>query len=71
MKEVVDTVRRVSGRAFEVEVGPPRPGDPPVLVADASRAGSDLGWHPRHPSLEEIVATAFRWLEAHPGGYGT
>lgn len=71
VKEVVDTVRNVSGRDFRVEIGPPRPGDPPVLVADAARAATELGWRPRHPSLEEIVSTAYRWLETHPEGYGT
>jgi UDP-glucose 4-epimerase len=51
-------------------IGPRRAGDPPVLVADASRARAVLGWEPAHPDLEEIVASAWTWRRAHPGGYG-
>lgn len=69
VKEVAEMVRRVANRKYEVEMGPPRPGDPPVLVADPSEAEKTLGWQRRHPSLEEIVTTAYRWLEKHPKGY--
>ena len=67
--EVVEEVRRVSGKEFEVVRGPARPGDPPVLVADSSRAVKTLGWEQKHPSLEEIVSTAYEWLKKHPAGY--
>ncbi len=61
VREVLDTVRRISGVAFPVLEGPRRPGDPPVLVADARRIIAELGWRPRHDDLEHIVATAWRW----------
>jgi UDP-glucose 4-epimerase len=59
----------VSGRDVPASVGPRRPGDPPRLVASAERAARDLGFRPRHTRLDDIVATAFHWREAHPGGY--
>lgn len=61
VREVLDTVRRVSGVAFPIIEGPRRPGDPPILVADARRIVAGLGWRPRHDDLEHIVATAWRW----------
>lgn len=64
VREVVRTVEAVSGRPVPVREAPRRAGDPPVLVADASRAWARLGWRPAHSSLEEIVTTAWRWHEA-------
>jgi UDP-glucose-4-epimerase GalE len=69
VKEVVDMVSKVSGKNIEVEIGPARPGDPPSLVADSSGAEKRLGWKQKHPGLEEIVTTAYRWLEKNPEGY--
>jgi UDP-glucose-4-epimerase GalE len=71
VREVVKTVERVSGRTVPARVGPRRPGDPPRLVASAERAARQLGFRPVHSKLDDIVATAFRWREAHPGGYGS
>ena len=71
VREVVKTVERVSGRKVPARVGPRRPGDPPRLVASAERAARALGFRPLHSKLDDIVATAFRWREAHPGGYGS
>ena len=71
VREVVKTVVRVSGRAVPASIGPRRPGDPPRLVASAERAARDLGFRPRHPSLDAMVETAYRWRKAHPGGYGS
>ena len=68
--QVVRTVRRVSGADFEVAVKPRRPGDPPILVAEALRARRELGWRPRFADLDAIVQTAFDWMRRHPQGYG-
>lgn len=62
--EIIDTARRVTGRPIEVRYGPRRPGDPPVLVAEAAQALADLGWQPQW-TLEGIVKTAWRWHGAH------
>jgi UDP-glucose 4-epimerase len=66
--EVVETCRRVTGTEIRAEIGPRRPGDPPELVADASRAGAVLDWQPKF-NLKAIVETAWRWHAAHPNGY--
>jgi UDP-glucose 4-epimerase len=61
VREVIDAVRRVTGRPIRVEPGPRRPGDPPSLVADATRIGRLLAWRPRHDDLDAIVGTAWSW----------
>lgn len=61
VREVIESVRRVTGRRIDVRTGPARAGDPPRLVADARRAREVLGWAPRRPSIDEIVASAWRW----------
>jgi UDP-glucose 4-epimerase len=69
VREVIETVKKVSGKDFEVAVGPRRPGDAPVLTADATRARAELGWKPELPELEKIVETAWKWHNEHPDGY--
>lgn len=61
VRQIVETVRRVSGVDFAVEVVGRRPGDPPSLVADASKLLSATGWSPRYDDIEQIVADALRW----------
>lgn len=68
-KEVIETARRVTGKEIKVTDAPRRPGDPAVLVASAEKIRAELGWNPKYPSLEEIIATAWRWHEKHPYGY--
>lgn len=69
VREVIDTVRQVSGRDFKVVEADRRPGDPPVLTSDATKAKVELGWQPRKPALEDMVATAWKWHSEHPTGY--
>jgi UDP-glucose 4-epimerase len=69
VKEVIDTARSVTGRPLPAKIGPRRPGDPPVLVASSEKARRVLGWEPRHPDLESIVASAWDWMRRHPDGY--
>ncbi|HEX4129300.1 MAG TPA: UDP-glucose 4-epimerase GalE [Pirellulales bacterium] len=69
VREVIDTCRAVSGREIPFEIGPRRAGDPPELVADATRARQQLGWQPRFPELRQIVETAWKWHKSHPNGY--
>jgi len=64
VREVVQVAARVTGRPVPVEVGPRRPGDPAVLVAASDRIRRELGWRPRLQNLEEIVASAWRWMQA-------
>ncbi len=67
--EVIAAAEAVVGRPIDYEVGPRRPGDPPVLVASPLRAKAILGWAARRPDLEEMVGSAWAWRRARPGGY--
>lgn len=69
VREVIHACRAASGHAIPAVVGPRRPGDPPELVADSSRAKGLLGWKPQFDSIESIVETAWRWHKNHPEGY--
>ena len=69
VKEVIETVKRVSGRDFKVATVERRIGDPPVLLADATKAKKELGWKTKLAELEEIVYTAWQWHDKHPDGY--
>ena len=71
VKEILDMCRQVTGHAIPATIGPRRAGDPPELVADASRARDLLDWSPRYSDLRTIVETAWHWHRAHPTGYGT
>lgn len=70
VREVIDTVRRVSGKDFNVVETDRRPGDPPVLTADASKARRELDWSTDYPELEKIVQSAWKFHTEHPNGYG-
>jgi UDP-glucose 4-epimerase len=69
-REVVEACRRVTGHPIPAEMGPRRPGDPAELVADASLARRAFGWQPHYTTIDAIVATAWRWHQSHPHGYG-
>lgn len=59
--EVVETARLVTGHALPVEIAPRRAGDPARLVADSTRARTELGWTPEHPDLTDIIKSAWAW----------
>ena len=67
--EVVQMVRRVTGREIPVTPEARRPGDPARLVASHDRIRAELGWSPRYPGLGEMVETAWAWRLEHPKGY--
>jgi UDP-glucose 4-epimerase len=69
VREVVSAAETVVGHAIPHAIGERRAGDPPVLVADAGRAGEILGWRPAHRDIVEIVASAWNWRQVHPSGY--
>ncbi len=69
VKEVIETVKKVSGKDFKVAVAERRPGDSPVLTSDATKAINELGWKTEFTELERIVETAWRWHNEHPDGY--
>jgi len=69
VRQVIETVKKVSGKDFKVTETERRPGDPPVLTADASKARKELGWVTDFPDLEAIVKSAWKWHTSHPDGY--
>lgn len=69
VREVIETVKKVSGKDFKVvEIGR-RAGDAAVLTADATKAKAELGWVTKIPDIEMIVASAWKWHTACPNGY--
>jgi len=68
-REVIRAVEKVTGQKIKVVEGARRAGDPAALYADSSKAQRELGWKPKFPDINSIVATAWKWHSAHPGGY--
>ncbi len=66
VREVVESVRRVTGREFTVRETSRREGDPPVLVAAVDRARELLEWTAVESDLDRIVASAWKWLMVRP-----
>jgi UDP-glucose 4-epimerase len=59
--QVIESVRRVTGRPIAVEECPRREGDPAVLVASSEKIKRELGWAPVHGQLDAIIASAWEW----------
>lgn len=69
VKEVIQMCEKITGVKIPAIEKPRRAGDPPKLVAAATKAITELGWKPQYPKLEDIVATAWAWHKKHPNGY--
>jgi UDP-glucose 4-epimerase len=67
VRQVIDSVRRVTGKPIAVEACPRRPGDPAVLVASSAAIQKDLGWKPKFPELDDIVSSAWTWHQTLRG----
>jgi len=65
VREVIDSVRRVTGRPIPVEECPRREGDPAVLVASSEKIKLELGWRPKFAELDAIIASAWEWHQQH------
>ncbi len=61
VRQVIDTVKTVSGVDFRVDEGPRRAGDPASVTATGAKVRSLLGWQPQHDNLLEIVESAYAW----------
>ena len=61
VRQVIDSVKRVTGRQIVVEEYDRRPGDPAVLVASSSKIIRELGWSPKYLELDQIIESAWRW----------
>ncbi len=66
-REVIAGIEQAIGRSVPWAPAPRRPGDPPELVADATRFRRDFGWEPRHSDVDTIVRTAWSWLRSWKG----
>jgi UDP-glucose 4-epimerase len=63
VREVIESARRVTGRAIAVEARARRAGDPAVLVASSEKIRRELGWRPRFAELDTIVRSAWEWQQ--------
>jgi UDP-glucose 4-epimerase len=70
VREVIEAARAVTGREIPVKEEARRPGDPAQLVASSQRIRDELGWVPRKPGIETMIADAWAWFQARPEGYG-
>jgi UDP-glucose 4-epimerase len=66
VREVIKAASVVTRQHISIREGPRRPGDPPRLVADPTRATTDLGWKPGYGDLTEIITTAWDWMQSRP-----
>ncbi|KAF0655087.1 UDP-glucose-4-epimerase [Cyanobium sp. Copco_Reservoir_LC18] len=68
VQQVIETAKAVTGRGLLAHVAKRRDGDPPQLVAGATRAHQELGWRPRFPELETIIEHAWTWHQRRHQG---
>lgn len=61
VKEIINTVKKVSKKNFKVVESPPRPGDPATLIADPTKIKKEMNWLPEFDDIETIVRTAYLW----------
>ena len=71
VKQVIDVARKVTNIDIPEVVTERREGDPAILIASSKKAKEILGWKPEHDSLEEIIASAWKWHKNNPNGYKT
>lgn len=69
VKQIVDAVERVTGKKLNVHYGERRAGDPPALIADTTRAQELVGWNPVRSNMDDMIGSAWAWMQAHPNGY--
>jgi UDP-glucose 4-epimerase len=69
VREVIDSVERVTRKPIKAVEKSRRPGDPAILLASSERIRSELKWKPKYPGLDEIVASAWKWMQTHPQLY--
>lgn len=69
VRQIIDSVKRVTGKDVPVVDGPRRAGDPPTLFADPGKIERELGWRAGIREVDEIVGSAWKWFRDHPKGY--
>lgn len=69
VRDVIEAAEKVTGKKIPTVEEGRRPGDPPSLYADSSKAQRDLGWNIEFPDIHSIIETAWHWYRQHPNGY--
>lgn len=67
--QIVESVERVTGKKLPIAYGDRREGDPPALIADTTRAKDLLGWNPVNSTIDQMIESAWSWMQRHPNGY--
>lgn len=67
--EIIEAAKKVTGVNITTSISSRRFGDPATLVASSKLASEELGWKPRFSNIEQIVKTAWKWMQLHPHGY--
>jgi UDP-glucose 4-epimerase len=67
--QIVEAVEMTTDQTLPTAVGPRRAGDPPALIADSTRARTELGWNPVNSTLDAMIGSHWDWITAHPEGY--
>ena len=70
VREVLDTVKRISNKDFIIKEVGRRPGDPAILVSQADKISDVLGWKPKYDDLELIIQTSYQWEKKLKTGQG-
>lgn len=69
VREIINAVKRVTGRDFAVREQPRRAGDPPAVFNNPAKIQRELGWHAKITDLDQIIDSAWQWAKANPNGY--
>ena len=67
VKEIIDIVKKISGKDFSVVKADRRDGDPPALISSHKKAEKTLKWSPRYNNIDTIIGTAWSWYEREAG----
>lgn len=60
-KEVIEMVKKISGKNFDIKISPRRPGDADELIADSTKIRQELGFNPKYSDIKTIIETAWQW----------
>jgi len=69
VRQIVDSIQRVTGRELPIQLGARRAGDPPALIADTTKARDLIGWNPVRSTMDQMIGSAWAWMQRHPHGY--
>lgn len=69
VKELIEAAREVTGHDIPASPSTRRPGDPPQLYADPTKAVTELNWAPAYTDIKKIIESAWKWHKNHPNGF--